>query len=91
MRFMDGSAQRCVIDNSSVVLAGGSGADALIAPEMAAFARALGFHFLAHRLNHPDRKGRIERVFAWVERGFLPARSFIDLCVRRPMADAIPE
>ena len=78
VRFMDGSAQRCVIDNSSVILAGGSGAEALIAPEMQAFARALGFHFLAHRVNHPDRKGRIERVFAWVERGFLPARTFSD-------------
>jgi transposase len=77
-RFMDGTAQRCVIDNSSVILAGGSGAEALIAPEMAAFARALGFYFLAHRVNHPDRKGRIERVFAWVERGFLPARTFND-------------
>ena len=78
VRFMDGSAQRCVIDNSSVILAGGSGADALIAPEMQAFARALGFYFMAHRVNHPDRKGRIERIFAWVERGFLPARSFTD-------------
>jgi transposase len=78
VRFMDGSTQRCVIDNSSVILAGGSGADALIAPEMQAFARALGFYFMAHRVNHPDRKGRIERIFAWVERGFLPARTFAD-------------
>lgn len=78
VRFMDGSAQRCVIDNSSVILAGGAGAQAVIAPEMQAFARALGFYFLAHRLNHPDRKGRIERIFAWVERGFLPARTFAD-------------
>lgn len=78
VRFMDGSAQRCVIDNSSVILAGGSGAEALIAPEMQAFARALGFYFMAHRVNHPDRKGRIERSFSWVERGFLPARTFTD-------------
>ena len=77
-RFMEGAAQRCVIDNSSVILAGGSGAEALIAPEMQAFARALGFYFIAHRVNHPDRKGRIERVFAWVERGFLPGRTFTD-------------
>jgi transposase len=78
VRFMDGSAQRCVIDNSSVILAGGAGAQAVIAPEMQAFARALGFYFLAHRVNHPDRKGRIERIFAWVERGFLPGRTFAD-------------
>jgi transposase len=75
-QFMDGTAPRCVIDNTSVVLAGGAGADAVIAPEMAAFARSLGFEFRAHRVNHPDRKGRIERPFAWIERGFLPGRSF---------------
>jgi transposase len=55
-QFMDGTASRCVIDNTSVILAGGAGADAVIAPEMAAFARCLGFEFLAHRVNDPDRK-----------------------------------
>ena len=71
-QFMDGTAPRCVIDNTSVMLAGGAGADAVIAPEMAAFARSLGFEFLAHRVNDPNRKGRIERPFAWIERNFLP-------------------
>jgi transposase len=75
-QFMDGTATRCVIDNTSVILAGGAGPDAVIAPEMAAFARCLGFKFLAHRVNDPDRKGRIERPFAWVEGNFLPGRSF---------------
>ena len=75
-RFMDGTATRCVIDNTSVVLAGGSGADAIIAPEMKAFARGLGFEFMAHRINDPNRKGRIERPFRWLEDGFLPGRRF---------------
>jgi transposase len=75
-QFMDGTAPRCVIDNTSVVLAGGAGPDAVIAPEMAAFAHSLGFKFFAHRVNDPNRKGRIERPFAWIERGFLPGRSF---------------
>lgn len=75
-QFMDGTCPRCVIDNTSVVLAGGAGADAVIAPEMAAFAHNLGFKFLAHRLNDPDRKARIERPFRWVESNFLPGRSF---------------
>jgi transposase len=75
-QFMDGTAPRCVIDNTSVVLAGGAGADAVIAPEMAAFARSLGFEFMAHGVNDPDRKGRIEKHFAWVERNYLPGRSF---------------
>jgi len=77
-RFMDGTCPLCVIDNSSVIVAGGAGAEALIAPEMAAFARALGFRFVAHRLNHPDRKGRIERPFYWIETNFLPGRTFKD-------------
>ncbi|MEW6169330.1 MAG: ATP-binding protein [Pseudomonadota bacterium] len=77
--FMDGVCPVCVVDNSHVVLAGGSGADAVIAPEMQAFARALGFAFRAHRIGHPDRKGRIERPFAWVEGNFLAGRSFADL------------
>ena len=75
-QFMDGVCPRCVIDNTSVMLAGGAGPDAVFAPEMAAFARALGFHFMAHRVNDPDRKARIERPFAWIETNFLPGRTF---------------
>ena len=75
-QFMDGTCPLCVIDNTSVILAGGAGPDAVFAPEMAAFARALGFKFMAHRVNDPDRKARIERPFAWVEDNFLPGRSF---------------
>ena len=77
-RFMDGTCPVCIIDNSSVMVAAGAGAHAVIAPEMHAFARTLGFGFRAHRVGHPDRKGRIERPFAYVEGNFLPARSFDD-------------
>jgi transposase len=78
VRFMDGVCPVCIIDNTSVLLAAGAGADAVIAPEMLAFARALGFRFRAHRVGHPDRKGRIERPFAYVENNFLAARDFVD-------------
>jgi transposase len=77
-RFMAGVCPVCVIDNTSVLLAAGAGADAVVAPEMAAFARTLGFRFRAHRVGNPDRKGRIERPFAYVEMNFLPGRSFAD-------------
>jgi transposase len=76
--FMQGVCPVCVIDNTSVMLACGAGENALIAPEMAAFARTLGFEFRAHRVGHPDRKGRIERTFFFVETNFLPGRSFTD-------------
>jgi hypothetical protein len=78
VRFMGGSCPVCVIDNSHVVLAAGSGADAVITPEMLAFARTLGFRFRAHRVGNPDRKGRIERPFAYVEGNFLAGRDFAD-------------
>src|SRR5271167_2938916 len=78
-RFMAGACPVCIIDNTSVPLAAGAGADAVIAPEMAAFARALGFRFRAHRVGNPDRKGRIERPFAYVETNFLVGRNFADL------------
>jgi hypothetical protein len=78
VRFMAGVCPVCVIDNTSVLLAAGAGADAVIAPEMAAFARTLGFRFRAHRVGNPDRKGRIERPFAYVEMNFLAGRGFTD-------------
>jgi transposase len=75
-RFMDGTCPLCVIDNTSVIVASGAGAEAIIAPEMVAFARTLGFRFEPHAVGHPDRKGRIERPFFYVETNFLPGRSF---------------
>lgn len=77
-RFMAGTCPVCVIDNTSVMLAAGAGTNAIIAPEMAAFARTLGFEFRAHAVGHPDRKGRIERNFFFVETNFLPGRCFTD-------------
>jgi hypothetical protein len=75
-RFMAGTCPLCIVDNTSVVVAAGTGEEAVIAPEMAAFAHALGFRFRAHRVGDSDRKGRIERPFAYVEGNFLPGRSF---------------
>jgi len=76
--FFDGACPRCVIDNTSVILAGGSGANALIAPEMEAFGELFGFEFMAHAIGHADRKGRVERPFAYVEGNFLAGRTFAD-------------
>jgi transposase len=78
LQFFDGAARRCVIDNTSVILAGGSGANALIAPEMEAFGERFGFEFIAHAIGHSDRKGRIERPFSYIENNFLAGRTFAD-------------
>jgi transposase len=78
-QYMDGTCPRCVIDNTSVMVVGGAGAEAVFAPEMEAFAATLGFKFMAHRVNDPNRKSRIERPFFWVQTNFLPGRSFVSL------------
>ena len=48
LAFMQGSCKRCVIDNTSVILAAGAGVHAVIAPEMLFFSRFYGFEFIAH-------------------------------------------
>jgi hypothetical protein len=78
LRFMDGACRLCIIDNSSVIVAAGSGPNALIAPEMAAFGRIYGFEFRAHRIGDPDRKARVERQFAYAQGNFLAGRKFED-------------
>jgi len=78
LHFFDGACTRCVIDNTSVVLASGSGADAVITPEMAAFGRIYGFHFIAHSVGNPNRKAHVERAFHYVEHNFLAGRAFGD-------------
>jgi len=78
LQFFDGACPRCVIDNTSVILAGGSGANALIAPEMAAFGELFSMTFMAHAIGHSDRKGRVERPFSYAENNFLAGRTFAD-------------
>jgi hypothetical protein len=60
------------------MLAGGSGPNALIAPEMEAFGELFGVAFTAHAIGHSDRKGRVERPFSYVEGNFLAGRTFAD-------------
>jgi transposase len=76
LEFMQGSCERCIIDNTSVILVGGSGPDAVMSPEMLSFGRMFGFEFIAHKINHADRKGKIERPFFYIETNFLAGRTF---------------
>lgn len=78
LRFMDGACPTCTIDNTSVLVASGSGPDAQIAPEMAAFGNTFGVTFRPHAVGHADRKARVERPFAYVEGNFLAGRTFRD-------------
>jgi hypothetical protein len=77
-RFMDGVCPRCIIDNTSVLVAHGAGPDAEIAPEMERFGAIYSIRFVPHAVGDPDRKARIERNFAYVEGNFLAGRTFLD-------------
>ena len=79
LKFFRGSARRCMVDNSSVILAGGSGRDARMAPEMEAFADRFGFRFEAHAVGDANRSARVERPFHYIENNFYPGRTFADL------------
>ena len=78
LAYMQGACGRCVIDNTSVIVSHGAGPDAAFAPEMEAFAKIYGVKFMAHRVNDPNRKARIERPFDYVEQNFLAGRTFSD-------------
>jgi hypothetical protein len=75
---MDGTCRRCIIDNTNVIVARGSGPDAEIAPEMERFGQIFGVTFNAHAIGDPDRQAKIERNFSYVERNFLAGRTFTD-------------
>ena len=77
-RFMDGTCPRCIIDNTSVLVAHGSGPEADIAPEMERFGQVFGVKFIPHAVGDADRKAKMERNFSYVERNFLAGRTFTD-------------
>jgi len=77
-RFMEGTCPRCVIDNSSVIVAHGSGPDADIAAEMERCGEIFSVRFVPHAVGDADRSARIERSFSYVESNFLAGRTFKD-------------
>ena len=78
LRYLDGACQTCLIDNTHVVVLKGTGRDMIPVPEMAAFAERFGFTFAAHAVGDANRSGRVERMFRFIQRGFLPGRRFAD-------------
>ena len=76
--FMDGACSRCTIDNTSVIVAHGSGPNAEIAPEMECFGQIFGVRFIPHAVGDADRKATVERNFSYAENNFLAGRIFMD-------------
>jgi transposase len=72
------AAKICIIDNTNLARLRGSGKNAVIVPEMAAFAKERGFEFICHAIGHSNRKAGEERSFWTVETNFFPGRTFRD-------------
>ena len=79
LEYLRGAAATCMIDNTHVVVATGTGARMVPAPEMAAFAERFGFVFRAHEKGDANRSARVERPFHFIEHNFLAGRTFVDL------------
>jgi transposase len=79
LTFWGYAARQCIIDNTNLARLRGTGANALIHPEMEAFARQYGFVYHCHALRHSNRKAGEERSFWTVETNFLPGRTFQSL------------
>jgi transposase len=78
MTSLGGAARRCMIDNSSVIIARGTGKDAVPAEAMKALGERFGFVFEAHALGDADRSAHVERRFHFIENNFYVGRSFAD-------------
>ena len=77
--YFGGAASRCMIDNSSVIIAHGTGRDAEPAAAMTMLGERFGFHFEAHAVGDANRSAHVERLFDRVERNFYAGREFADL------------
>ena len=73
-----GASAKCMIDNTNLVVLHGTGANAVMTPEMESFARRFGFAFVAHKIGDANRSARVERRFDYVEKNFLAGRVFAD-------------
>jgi Mu transposase, C-terminal domain len=79
LTYLGASAAVCLIDNTHVVVATGTGARMVPVPEMAAFAERFAFAFRAHEKGDANRSARVERPFHFIEHNFLAGRTFADL------------
>ncbi|MBP7571797.1 MAG: IS21 family transposase [Acidobacteria bacterium] len=77
--FFRGATAQMMVDNTHVVIASGTGKNAVVAPEMEAFAERFGTAFVAHEVGDANRSARVEGPFNFIERNFYPGRTFADL------------
>jgi len=73
LRYMGGSPERVMIDNTHVVVLRGTGREMIHVPEMEAFAERFGFRFVAHQIGNANRSARVERPSPSSKTTFWPA------------------
>lgn len=78
-QFFGGSASRCMIDNTSVIVGQGTGKDAIPAEVMRILGERFGFYFEAHAVGDANRSARVERPFHYIENNFYAGRTFRDI------------
>lgn len=76
--YVEGATARYMVDNTNLVILHGTGPDAVVTPEMAAFSKHFGFRFIAHRIGDANRSAGVERQFHFIENNFLSGRAFED-------------
>jgi transposase len=76
LTFFGYTACNCIIDNTNLARLRGSGANAVMVPEMRQFSNQYGFQFICHEKGHSNRKAGNERSFYTVETNFFPGRRF---------------
>jgi hypothetical protein len=76
--FFGGMCAREMVDNTSVIIAHGTGKNAVPTPEMAAFAAHHRFEVKAHEKGDANRSARVERDFSFIQRNFPNRRTFTD-------------
>ena len=79
LQYFGGAASRCMVDNTSVIMAHGSGKHAVPAPELLVLSQRFSFDFVAHAPGDADRSARVERPFHFIENNFYPGRTFASL------------
>ncbi len=79
LSFWGYAAPECIIDNTNLARLRGTGANAVIVPEMERFGASHGFRFVCHEIGHANRKAGEERSFHTVVTNFLSGRTFLDL------------
>ena len=60
-QYFQAVCERCMTDNTHVIVLAGTGREMLPVPEMAVFAERFGFEWRAHELGDANRSARVER------------------------------